>query len=131
MNWKPWLSLVLIFWPYGASGQQTLRVATWNIENFWHIAGESLRGPYRGRDTIRYDGDYAALRATIARLDADVWALQEIGSPAAAQHLFPHLIGNWCFPIAICQVHQMLNETFIRPWPSAKALICALPRPLP
>lgn len=73
----------------GAAMAEPFRFATWNIENFWHVAGESLRGPYRGRDTIRLAGDYRAIRATIDRLDAHVWALQEMGSPAAAQFLFP------------------------------------------
>ena len=71
------------------SRAQTLRVATWNIENFWHVEGGIFAGPYKGRDTLRYKDDYAALRATIEALDADVWALQEMGSPEAARALFP------------------------------------------
>ena len=88
MSWKIWLSLFCILSPLAAHSQ-TLRFATWNIENFWHVEGESLRGPYKGRDTIRFAHDYAAIQATIARLDAHVWALQEIGSPKAAHLLFP------------------------------------------
>ena len=71
------------------AGAQPLRFATWNIQNFWHVPGESLRGPYRGQDTIRTVQDYEALHAQIAALGAEVWALQEIGSPAAARALFP------------------------------------------
>ena len=87
MSWRYWISLFALL--PGLAYAQNLRVASWNIENFWHVEGESLRGPYKGRDTIRSAQDYTALRAIIARLDADVWALQEMGSPDAAQFLFP------------------------------------------
>ncbi len=89
MNWKLWASLAsLIISPLASA--QPLRFATWNIQNFWHVPGESLRGPYRGQDTIRTVQDYGTLRAQIAELDAEVWALQEMGSPAAARALFPY-----------------------------------------
>ena len=77
----------------GLAGAQTLTVATWNIENFWHVPAQSLRGPHQGREVKREAGDYAALRALIADVDADVWALQEIGSPEAARTLFP--VDQW------------------------------------
>lgn len=87
--WRGRLCLLLVLIVPGPGQAETLRFATWNIENFWHVAGESLRGPYRGRDTIRSQADYAAIRAVIDRLDAHVWALQEMGSPAAVRALFP------------------------------------------
>jgi len=74
---------------FGTSQAETLRFATWNIENFWHVPGESLRGPYRGRDTVRETEDYGRIRELIDQVNADVWALQELGSPAAAEFLFP------------------------------------------
>ena len=90
MSWRRWTSALLFALALsGGAAGEVFRVATWNIENFWHIPGESLRGPYKGRDQVRSVDDYAALRATIARLDAHVWALQEMGSPDAARALFP------------------------------------------
>lgn len=87
MNWKLWTSVFFLL--PGVASAQTLRFATWNIENFWHVEGESLRGPHKGRDTIRYAEDYDHIREVIDRLDADVWALQEVGSPQSAAFLFP------------------------------------------
>lgn len=84
-----WLSLFLTLASICSVQAETLRFATWNIENFWHIEGESLRGPYRGWDRVRSALDYAALKRQIIAIDADVWALQEMGSPKAARQLFP------------------------------------------
>lgn len=58
--------------------------ATWNIANLHHETGVSLRN----RSVAREDADYARLAATAERLDADVVALQEIGSPAALERIF-------------------------------------------
>ena len=83
-----YLLFVLLFLLNPAQAD-TFRFASWNIENFWHVEGKSLRGPYKHRDTVRFARHYDLIREVIARLDADVWALQEIGSPEAARHLFP------------------------------------------
>lgn len=88
MNLKLWTSLCLLSFASAAQAE-TLRVATWNIENFWHVAGESLRGPYKGRDQVRTAQDYDDLRAVIARIDAHIWGLQEMGSPESVRALFP------------------------------------------
>ena len=85
---RSFLAALLLLCPFTAAAE-TVRIATWNIENFWHVEGESLRGPYKGRDQIRYAEDYAALRQVIARIDADVWGLQEMGSPESVRALFP------------------------------------------
>ena len=67
-----------------------LRLATWNIANFWHVPGEHLR-PARdgGPGLIRSSGDYDAIRAAAAALGADIIGLQEMASPASARALFP------------------------------------------
>lgn len=64
------------------TGQLTL--ATWNISNLHHQSGESLRigSPKRS------DNDYARLARMAEKLDADIIALQEIGSPAALARVF-------------------------------------------
>lgn len=67
-----------------------LRLATWNIANFWHVPGEHLRPAANGGPgLIRSAADYDAIRAVLADLDADVIALQEIASPDSARALFP------------------------------------------
>ncbi|WP_305988084.1 endonuclease [Roseibium sp. MMSF_3544] len=67
-----------------------LRLATWNIENFWHVEGEHLRPNRDGsQGTTRYGEDYKAIRQVIEDLDADVIGLQEIGAPAGVRLLFP------------------------------------------
>lgn len=67
-----------------------VRVATWNIANFWHVDGEHLR-PRRDGSTglVRDAEDYAAIRDVAATLDADIIGLQEMGSPDGVRTLFP------------------------------------------
>lgn len=57
-----------------------LRIATWNME---HLAGADGSGC-----KPRTEADYAALRETVDRLNADVIAFQEVESEAAAQRVF-------------------------------------------
>ena len=64
MNWRIWLTILLLL--PNLARAEPLRFATWNIENFWHVEVESLRGPYCGRDTIRFAEDYEAIRGVIS-----------------------------------------------------------------
>ncbi len=57
-----------------------LKIAAWNLEHLAAADGEGCRP--------RGEADYAALRAYVERLDADVVAFQEIESVAAAQRVF-------------------------------------------
>ncbi|MBE0368792.1 endonuclease/exonuclease/phosphatase family protein [Pseudoalteromonas aurantia] len=57
-----------------------LVVATWNIE---HLAAQNNQG-CKGRE----NSDYAALTAYKNRIDADIYALQEVGSVAAVHRVF-------------------------------------------
>ena len=76
--------------PFVGGDQIRVRLATWNIANFWHIEEEHLR-PARdgGPGLIRSTADYQAIAEVIQELDADVIGLQEIASPEAARRLFP------------------------------------------
>ncbi|MXW84510.1 MAG: hypothetical protein F4103_00345 [Boseongicola sp. SB0673_bin_14] len=69
-----------------------LTFATWNVADLHHETGVALRE----RSVAREDVDYARLAATAKRIAGDVIALQEIGSPAALERIFPsadyHLI---------------------------------------
>lgn len=60
--------------------QETLRVASWNIEHLAEADGTGCRP--------RDEADYAVLRAYAAKLDADVIAFQEVETAAAAARVF-------------------------------------------
>lgn len=57
-----------------------LRIVSWNLEHLAEADGSGCRP--------RTEADYAALRALVERMDADVIAFQEVESEAAAQRVF-------------------------------------------
>lgn len=67
-----------------ASIADELVIATWNIANLHHIEGEKPRPWANPRDTI----DYERLAEIARKINADIIALQEIGSPRAAAKIF-------------------------------------------
>ena len=74
-----------LFLAPGTSPAGTLSVASWNINNLNHKTGQ----PLRGNAPARTERDYELLNHYRALLDADVVALQEMGSPQAAARVFP------------------------------------------
>ena len=58
-----------------------LRIAAWNLEHLAEHDGSGCRP--------RQEADYAALRAYVQRLDADVIAFAEVESAKAAERVFP------------------------------------------
>ena len=79
------LALMLLLHQPLLAATQDLRIATWNIANLHHESGVALRN----RAVAREDIDYTRLRSIAAKLDADIVALQEVGSPAALARIFP------------------------------------------
>lgn len=72
----------------------TLRIAAWNIQDLHHEEGFSLRHWSHGKSVKRQPDDFALLekyRDLFGRdgIPADVLALQEIGTKAALEMLFP------------------------------------------
>lgn len=63
-----------------ARSSPPLRIAAWNIEHLAQADGSGCRP--------RGEPDYAALRAYVDALDADVIAFQEVESAAAAERVF-------------------------------------------
>lgn len=61
-------------------GPATLKLASWNMEHLAQADGSGCRP--------RSEADYAAMRAYVASLDADVIAFQEVESKAAAERVF-------------------------------------------
>ena len=64
----------------GPTPDPTIRLATWNMEHLAETNGSGCRP--------RTDTDYAAMRAYVADLNADVIAVQEVESKAAAERVF-------------------------------------------
>lgn len=63
---------------------EALTIASWNIANLHHENGEKMRPWAVPREQIDYD----RLSEIAASLEADIFALQEIGSPRAAMRIF-------------------------------------------
>ena len=78
--------------PFAPEASEMLKVVSWNIANLHHKPGV----PLRNRAVPRDEMDYQRLRQVVENLDADILALQEIGSPAALGRIIPeehyHLI---------------------------------------
>jgi hypothetical protein len=64
----------------GPSSGPAIKLAAWNIEHLAEADGSGCRP--------RTEADYAAVRAYVAELDADVIAFQEVESKAAAERGF-------------------------------------------
>lgn len=84
LNLRAFFSLGFIL-AASPSLSDTVRVASWNINNLNDLSGF----PLRDRAPIREDNDYVLLQKYAAKLDADVIALQEMGNPAAVRRVFP------------------------------------------
>ena len=63
-----------------SEAHSTLRIASWNLEHLAESDGSGCKP--------RTESDYAALRAMVGRLDADVIAFQEVESMNAAARVF-------------------------------------------
>ncbi len=63
---------------------RAIRIASWDLHDLWHEPGVALRGGM----TKRRAEDFKTLSRKARALNADVVALQGIGSPRAARKLF-------------------------------------------
>ena len=64
----------------GGPPSETITLASWNVEHLAEADGSGCRP--------RTEADYAAMRAYVNTLDADVIAFQEVESKAAAERVF-------------------------------------------
>ncbi|NBJ10940.1 endonuclease/exonuclease/phosphatase family protein [Microvirga arsenatis] len=84
------ITLATVFLTWASAAAEQVRVATWNIANFWHVEGEYLRPePGGGPGQIRTAADYRAIADLARELNADIVGLQEMGSTEAARRAFP------------------------------------------
>src|SRR5689334_18939233 len=67
-----------------------LKIATWNLENFFRPGGGS--GPTTDQ---AYRDKLEHLTQTITAIDPDVLAVQEVGQPEALEDLRAQLGGGW------------------------------------
>ncbi len=90
-----------------------VRLATWNIANLHHEEGVSVpgRGVYRTRE------DFTWLRHYAFKLNADIVALQEINSRAAAHRLFSR--GGWTVLISGRKAVDLDTYDLTGEWPDA------------
>ena len=64
---------------------ETIRIASWNLNNLHYVPGQALRE----RAPARRSADFDILQQYQRRLAADVIALQEVNGPLAARRVFP------------------------------------------
>jgi exonuclease III len=79
------LSLVLAAALMSTAARAEIRVASWNLNNLHHQLDE----PLRPGAPARTGADIEILRKYRDRADADIFALQEVNGPRAAQLVFP------------------------------------------
>lgn len=77
--------ILLLLLLTGRLAGEPVRIATWNLANYGPASRVTAAG-YRS-DYPKPEGEKAALRAVLHRLDADVVALQEMGPPAYLEEL--------------------------------------------
>jgi endonuclease/exonuclease/phosphatase family metal-dependent hydrolase len=73
-----------------------MRIGTWNLENLFRPTVTDAAPTTHGA----YEAKLAALAATIAALEPDVLAVQEVGDPDALQDLLDLLDGSWSAEVA-------------------------------
>ena len=76
----PFIAFMLVAACFARAETPALRLATWNLEHLAAASGDGCRP--------RSDADYARLREHVARLNADLIALQEVENEAAVGRLF-------------------------------------------
>ena len=79
------LSLALAAGFMSAAAAAEIRVASWNLNNLHHQLDE----PLRPGAPARTEADIEILRKYRDRADADIFALQKVNGPKAAQLVFP------------------------------------------
>ena len=79
------LALVLAAALMSTAASAEIRVASWNLNNLHHQLDE----PLRPGAPARTEADIEILRKYRDRADADIFALQEVNGPKAAQLVFP------------------------------------------
>ncbi len=71
--------------PLSAQAGSGITVASWNVNHLGAVAGVSIRPG----TPVRTERDYSILASYRKQLNADIIALQEMGSPQAAARIFP------------------------------------------
>ncbi len=104
-------ALLPLLWP-GCTTADTLRIATWNIYFLYdEIDDEGVFPPNR---IPREEADFRILASVMARMDADIWALQEVESIDALERLSKHLPGRYTIAISNRRARSQKTAVLIR-----------------
>ncbi len=104
-------TLLPLLWP-GCTTADTLRIATWNIYFLYdEIDDVDVFPPNR---IPREQADFRNLASLMARMDADIWALQEVESIDALERLTKHLPGRYTIAISNRRTRSQKTAVLIR-----------------
>jgi endonuclease/exonuclease/phosphatase family metal-dependent hydrolase len=94
---------------------ETIKVAAWNMNNLHHVLGE----PLRDRAPVRTAEDIALLQKYRDHVGADIFALQEVNGPKAANLVFP--AGEWDVFFSGRYVEDLVTGRVIHPDPDQRS----------
>jgi len=104
-------TLLALLWPSLAAAD-VLRIATWNIYFLYdEIDDVDIFPPNR---IPREEADFRNLASVMARMDADIWALQEVESIDALNRLTKHLSGRYTIAISSRRARSQKTAIMIR-----------------
>lgn len=106
--------LVVLLWP-GRTPADILRIATWNIYLLFDETSDAAAFP-PGR-IPRTEADFRNLASVMARIDADIWALQEVESIQALDRLTKYLPGRYMAAISSRTGRALKTAVLIRAKP--------------
>ncbi len=99
----------------GCTTADTLRIATWNIYFLYdEIDDMDVFPPNR---IPREEADFRNLASVMARMDADIWALQEVESIDALERLTKHLPCRYSIAISNRKARSQKTALMIRNGP--------------
>ncbi len=104
-------TLLALLWP-GCTTADTLRIATWNIYFLYDEIDDV--GVFPPNRITREEADFRNLASVMARMDADIWALQEVESIDALERLTKHLPGRYTIAISNRRARSQKTAVLIR-----------------
>ncbi len=103
--------LLAPLWP-GLAAADVLRIATWNIYFLYdEIDDVDVFPPNR---IPREEADFRNLASVMARMDADIWGMQEVESIDALERLTKHLPGRYTIAVSNRKARSQKTAVLIR-----------------
>jgi len=104
-------ALLPLLWPSLAAAD-VLRIATWNIYFLYDEIDDV--DVFQANRIPREEADFRNLASVMARMDADIWALQEVESIEALERLTKHLPGRYTIAISNRKARSQKTALMIR-----------------